>query len=63
MTVAELIEKLKQFPLDLPVQYLDYEQGDTDVQHVETDFDRYAGMVDVNGKSLQPEKAAHVFLS
>lgn len=35
MTVAELIEKLKEMPQDLPVQYLDYEQGPSDVERVQ----------------------------
>jgi hypothetical protein len=63
MTVAELIEKLKAMPQDMPVQYLDYEQGETDVECVETDFDRYAGWKSFGGQNLQPAKATRVFIS
>ena len=41
MTVAELIAQLGEFDPAMPVRYLDYEQGPSDVEHVQLASERH----------------------
>jgi hypothetical protein len=41
MTVAELIARLTEFDPAMPVRYEDYEQGPSDVEHVELASQRH----------------------